>query len=388
MALSRSTPQVCPLSMTEIPVNSNQPSDNEQALETEQSSETSESLQPLLDSLRRKEGNWVKWGQACQQLQKAGYKPQVIFEETGFEPIHQNQIIVAAQVYQNLEQKPVPESVRSHFEERRSDILYEFRILNQDERCAAAALTQTKNLNLDEARELAKAMKEFSRLPSPPEAFTNHPGDAVAYQCWKLANKQADLQDRSRLIARGLAFAQSPTARQKIEALLTEFAAKPARPAPRLPVFRLESEDELPRIVPVVGKLPLAASDLKAAPMLDETEPFNVVQFSGGQGAWVAIPGWQVILQAEDPVAILCDREQLPAPLPGQDDRDVLSIVDRAQRQWDVDNYYLVEQDGQLQFQWFEDAPTTALLGRLLLILRPKRILDENITKDPWQVDE
>ena len=49
----------------------------------------------LLRSLRQKEGTWVEWGKACQQLQKAGYNPQRIFEETGFEPIQQNQIIVA-----------------------------------------------------------------------------------------------------------------------------------------------------------------------------------------------------------------------------------------------------------------------------------------------------
>ena len=39
----------------------------------------------LLLMLRRKERNWVEWGKACQQLQKAGLKPQEIFEATGFE---------------------------------------------------------------------------------------------------------------------------------------------------------------------------------------------------------------------------------------------------------------------------------------------------------------
>jgi hypothetical protein len=46
-------------------------------------------VEDLLQLLRRKESNWVKWGQACQQLQKAGYSSQQIFEETGFEPIQQ-----------------------------------------------------------------------------------------------------------------------------------------------------------------------------------------------------------------------------------------------------------------------------------------------------------
>ena len=59
-------------------------------------------VEAIVKSLRRKEGNWVSWGQACQQLQKAGYSSQSIFEETGFEPIHQNQVIVGAQVYATL----------------------------------------------------------------------------------------------------------------------------------------------------------------------------------------------------------------------------------------------------------------------------------------------
>jgi hypothetical protein len=58
-------------------------------------------VQDILLKLRRKEGTWVDWAQGCQTLQKAGLNPQQIFEETGFEPIQQNQIVVAEQVYQS-----------------------------------------------------------------------------------------------------------------------------------------------------------------------------------------------------------------------------------------------------------------------------------------------
>src|SRR5918997_4858804 len=123
----------------------------------------------LLQLLRRKESNWVKWGQACQQLQKAGYNPQTIFEETGFEPIQQNQVIVASQVYTTLVKAGVSDAVRSRFDRTGSDTLYELRILTQPERAAAAEFIVARNLDSEGAREVAKAVKEFSRRSNPPE---------------------------------------------------------------------------------------------------------------------------------------------------------------------------------------------------------------------------
>lgn len=340
----------------------------------------------LLQQLRRKEGTWVEWGQAISALQKAGYKPGQIFEETGIEAVQQNQIVVAAQVYTSIANAGTPEPVRQYFQQKGSDRLYEFRILTQPERAAAAEFVVSQNLDADDARELAKALKDLSRMRMLPDGFSNQPGDAVAYQCWKTARQQNDLQERSRLIAKGLKFAQTPEARQNIEQLLTDFSVTPKRHAPMLPVYRLESAEELPRIIPVVGELPLTAADLQAVPIADETEPFAMVKFAGA-GAWVPVPGWQVVRRAEDPVGILSRSDRLPKPLSGKLET-VLAIVERAERQWNADSYFIAEIDGQLQMQWFETTPEVALLGRVILIVRPKRILDEGLTKDPWQVDE
>ncbi|MFB2918845.1 MULTISPECIES: RuBisCO accumulation factor 1 [Aerosakkonema] len=343
-------------------------------------------VEDLLRSLRRKEGTWVFWGQACQTLQKAGYNPQKIFEETGFEPIQQNQVIVASQVYTSMVNVGVSDEVRSHFQRTGSDSLYEFRILTQTERAAAATFAVAQKLDSIAAKELAKAMKEISRMRTLPPGFTDSAGDALAYQYWKFAREQSDLQERSRLIANGLKYASSDSARQQIEKLLTDFNVVPRRPAPRLPIYRLEAEEELPRILPVVGKFPLSTQDLKAVPLIEESGPFRVVKFSGA-GAWVPVPGWQVILKAEDPVAILCDSNLLPNQINNLHE-EVIVVVDRADRQWDGNNYFIAEQEGQLQIHWFEDSPEESLLGRVVLVLRPKKILDENVTKDVWQIDE
>ena len=342
--------------------------------------------QELLRKLRQKEGNWVEWGQACAYLQKSGYNPQDIFEATGFEPIQQNQIIVGSQVYNSLEKSGASEEVKTHYSQRGSDLLYEFRMLTQEERAGAAELAFKHKVDADEVKEVARAIKDYSRLRTLPEGFSAHPGDAIAYQTWKQARQKSDLQLRSRFIAKGLKFAHTDTARQKIEQLLTDFTVVPQRPAPLLPFYRLESDAEMSRVVPVVGELPLTPDDLKAVPILEEDGPFNMVKFEG-VGAWVPLPGWQVVSNAEDPVVILCQNHKFPNEeqnVPQQ----VMVAVDRAQRKWDDGGYFVVDNAGELDFQWFETEPEVEILGRLIVIVKPKRILDEEFTKDSWQIDE
>ena len=364
--------------MTETPFNLPEPSP--------QSAETTENPEDLLRLLRRKEGNWVLWGQACAKLQKLGYNTQAIFEATGFEPIQQNQIIVAAQVYNSMLNMGVSEEVRSHYGRIGSDSLYELRILNQTERASTAEFLHSRNLNSEAAKEVAKAVKDYSRFSQLPQGFTNHPGDAVAYSYWRLAKQQSDLQERSRLIARGLMFAQSQTARQQIEQLLTEFTITSQRPAPSLPIYRLEAEEELPRLIPLAGQLPITLADFQQAKQIQPQGAFQTVRASANS-AWVSIPGWQLVLKTEDPVAILCNNNQLPNQATAKS-QETLLLIDRSQQEWDGNSYFFVEQSGQLQIQWFPENPNIPLLGRLILILRPKNILDEDTNKDIWQIDE
>ncbi|WP_088241959.1 RuBisCO accumulation factor 1 [Calothrix rhizosoleniae] len=345
-----------------------------------------EEITEVIRKLRQKQGTWVEWGQGCAYLQKAGYTPQDIFEETGFEPIQQNQVIVGSQVYASVEKVGVSEAARSHYSTRGSDVLYELRLLTQEERAAAAELTFQYQIDCDEAREVARAIKDFSRFRNLPEGFSQHPGDAVAYQCLKLARQNSDLQVRSRLIARGLKFVQTPTARQQIEQLLTDFTVDPKRPAPTLPFYRPDSEAEMPRIVPVVGELPLTLQDLQNVPLVEGIEPFGIVKFAGEQ-AWVPLPGWQVVLSAEDPMVILCNSDRFPSQTKAAPEQ-VMVIIDRAQREWEVGSYFVVDNGGELDFQWFENTPELNLLGRILVIMRPKKILDELLSLDSWQIDE
>jgi Rubisco Assembly chaperone C-terminal domain/Rubisco accumulation factor 1 alpha helical domain/Rubisco accumulation factor 1 helix turn helix domain len=344
----------------------------------------------LLQTLRRKEGTWVEWGTACEQLQKSGQTAQAIFEATGFEPILQNQLMVGAQVYATLVQQGSTQSVIDYFSTRGSEILYELRILGQEERVSASELICAKKSDVMEVREIVKAIKDFSRLGVVPEGFSTAPGDIVAYQAWKSARQEKKLEDRARYLARGLSYAQSESARRKLEALLTDFAVVTIRKAPRLPIYRLDSEEELPCLLPVIGQYPITKAALRAAPLVEEEGPFKIVTAKAPLD-WVAIPGWQVVRLSEDPVAIVATTAVFPEDAPGitpGPEEPILLVVDRAQREWDADSYFLVEQEGHAQLQWLSEESKVDLLGRLVLILRPKRFFDEEAARDMWQIDE
>ncbi len=351
-------------------------------------STTQAAIDTLKTQLRRKEGSWVEWGKACNTLQKTGMNPQEVFEATGFEPIQQNQLIAASQVFDSMVTGGVSDEAKAHYETRGSDSLYEFRILSQESRAAAADFAYSNGLDSDQVKEIVKGLRDYTYSDTPPPGFEKTMGDAAAYYYWRLARQQGDLQARSRLIAQSLRFATSDTARSKIEKLLVDFSVVKEKKAPRLPIFRLENEADSPVIMPVAGKMPLATEDYKAVPGVEPEAPFGMVKFSG-TGAWLPVPGWQVILKAEDPIALLTLCSALPNPpddIPASD--QLMVVVDRAQREWNEFTHFVVDAGGQLEIRWFEEAPDTKLLGAVVLIMRPKKILDEDYTHEYWQTDE
>jgi hypothetical protein len=349
----------------------------------------------LLRLLRHKEGTWVQWGIACQMLQKMGENSLAIFENTGFEPVQQNQIVVASQVYASLQAGNAADIVLAHFEQKGSDILNELRVLNQSERVAMATFALEKNLDVLEAKDVVKAIKEASSIANLPEGFTRHPGDAVVIQVLKAAQGKIDPQERTRLIARGLRFAHSEKARSAIERLLMDMGSPSKKKAPNLPNFRYDGEDSIPRILPVVGSLPLTLDQFQSVSQVQELDPFGIVKGSGAE-AWATLPGWFVVHEAEDGVIVSCNTDTLQAAinqevLSSVRDRaeDILILVDRAQQDWNENSYFAIaDEAGNLKFAWFESQPDVELLGKVTLTLRPKRFFDEAASQDRWQFEE
>jgi Rubisco Assembly chaperone C-terminal domain/Rubisco accumulation factor 1 alpha helical domain/Rubisco accumulation factor 1 helix turn helix domain len=340
----------------------------------------------LLLMLRRKTSNWVAWGKACQQLQKSGMTPQVIFEATGFEPIQQNQIIVAAQVFDSMMSVGIAPATEAHYQRVGSDSLYELRILATADRAATADYLFNRNIDSEGSKEVAKAFKEFSYIRQQPEGFTHHPGDAVAYQYWRYIKQQGDIIEKTRLIARGLMFAHSQTARNQIEKLLAELTAPKQKTAPALPVYRLEVDDDLPRTFPVAGKFPLPSSVLASVPKVESPDTFQITH-NNWTGGWISLPGWKVIASAEDPIAIIAPKDTLELKISEQSEETIV-VIDRSATEWDEFNYLAIDRDGQLAIEWFDTAPELPILGTLVLIIRPKRKLEASNPKDLWEIED
>ncbi len=350
----------------------------------------------LLKLLRHKEGTWVQWGIACQMLQKMGENSLAIFENTGFEPIQQNQIVVASQVYASLQAGNAADIVIEHFEQKGSDILNELRVLSQSERVAMATFALEKNLDVLEAKDIVKAVKEASTVANLPEGFTRHPGDAVVLQILKATQGKIDPQERTRLIARGLRFAHSEKARKAIEQLLIDMTSPAKKKAPNLPNFRYDGEDSIPRILPVAGTLPISVEKFQAVAQVSETAPFGLVH-AASAATWATLPGWFVVHGAEDGVIIACNTDTLQAAIAQTEvvstipnrPEDILVLVDRAQCEWNEGSYFAIaDDDGNLKFAWFDTPPNVPLLGKVTLTLRPKRFFDEEASKDRWQFEE
>ena len=344
-------------------------------------------MSELFAFLRRREGNWVEWGLALQQLQKEGESSLAIFEETGFTPSQQNQFIVASQVFASL-----TEEVARHFQLKGSDVLYELRVLPQEWRSPTAEFVYHKQMEPHAVREVVKAVKYFATLPSPPQGFSNHPGDAIAYQTWRAAREVSDPTAKTRLIAKGLQYAHSPEARAEIERLLGDLVSAPALRAPRLPTYRYENEESLPRLFPVAGNLPCDLALLQSVPHVEEIPPFGI---RTGNGAWVALPGYQVVQECLDGLIFLADTSTLGEVI-GQEivsnalnkPEALLVLIDRSRMEWDREHYFVVEEAGKLSIKWFAEPPDQPIYGTLMLILRQKKIFDESAVQELWQLDE
>jgi Rubisco accumulation factor 1 alpha helical domain/Rubisco Assembly chaperone C-terminal domain/Rubisco accumulation factor 1 helix turn helix domain len=341
----------------------------------------------LLLMLRRKEQNWVAWGKACQQLQKTGLTPQEIFEATGFEPIQQNQIIVGSQVFDSMMAVGIAPATEAHYNRSGSDSLYELRILSQEDRAATADYLHSRNIDSEGSKEVAKAFKEFSYLTQLPEGFTHHPGDALAYQYWRYVKQKADLTEKTRLIARGLMFAHSQTARAQIEKLLTQLSAPPSRTAPAFPMYRLEVDDELPRTFPVAGEFPLSTEVFLSVPEVTGTGMFQITR-NNWAGGWISLPGWIVLVKAQEPIAIIAHPDRLPLKMAVQS-TELILVFDRGVTTWDEYNYFVIDRDGQLAVEWFETEPNIPILGKLLIVLRPKHPIDPGSkSQDVWDLED
>ncbi|WP_287127466.1 RuBisCO accumulation factor 1 [Candidatus Cyanaurora vandensis] len=329
--------------------------------------------------LARKSGTWLEWAEACRELRKAGTPAQALFETTGFEAQLQERLLASFQVYLSLVENGADENLLAGLKQLGVQPLYELRVLNREERQAAAALMAEKRWSATQTRELVRAVREFFRLPKPPEAFERTAADALAYRAWHLARAAANQSDRFTLVAQGLACSPSAGACQALEALLLQ-SVQGERSRPRLPLAVPDPEEAGPRAVPVA--VSLTTADFKAVAAVLPKGPFGLVD---PVQPVAVLPGWLAVSLAGDPVAVLLNVPELSGLL--TETGPLLLLVDRACG-WEEPSYYATDQEGRVCFDWLA-SPTKAVLGRVVLALRPPDLsLVPSQLEDPWELEE
>ena len=333
--------------------------------------------------LARKSGTWLEWAEACRQLRKDGTPPQALFETTGFEVQLQERLLASFQVYLSLVEGGADEKLLTDIKQLGVQPLYELRVLNREERRAAAQLVAERRYSATQTRELVRAVRELFRMTSQPEAFERTAADALAYRCWRLADGAASQTDRITLASQGLAAVPSEKARRALESLLVQ-SVQARRALPRLPLAVPDSEDTVPRMVPVLVA-PFSTADFEALAAVQPRGSFGLVEPAGQTLA--VLPGWPAVSQAEDPVAIVLDGQELSDFQVG--DGEVFLLVDRAARNWDEPACYAVDTEDGIRFLWIDAPSESVLLGRVVLVLRPPggALLPVD-PEDLWDLDE
>ena len=121
------------------------------------------SIDEQLEILRERRGLWHEYAPLLTSLSRAGYTPSVIDEATGMNGVEQNTIVVATQVFSSLKASGVPTSRLHYFDAGGAEVLYELRTLSTNQRREAAEYVMENGLEIKEARELARCIKEHER---------------------------------------------------------------------------------------------------------------------------------------------------------------------------------------------------------------------------------
>lgn len=358
----------------------------------------------MLNKLRSRAGKWHELAKYFPGLNAKGVDTAGIDEATGITPAQQNKFMVAGTVHDSLVSSgKVSAEIISYFDsDEGADLLYPFRFLAAERRVAAALYVVQNALEEQDCEMLARAMKEYERRPVERVGFSDQPGDCLAFKYLRDAFECRRREDQIKYVHKGLSVATSDEAIKRLEELLKEEApAALNTTTATLTVLRLSADELGFRPLPVAGQLGEAtAASLQGAPTASQSGSFGVFNISSDGYQWVALPVWQVLALAKEPVAIaIPDCSQVPAVIAGtravkEEEKKRLSgagllLVDRVVTEVTPANYYLLS-DGDNEPLRLKEGITIddndKVVAVVLFVARPPPQPVEITTSDLLQI--
>ncbi|KAG6553916.1 hypothetical protein Mapa_004833 [Marchantia paleacea] len=177
----------------------------------------------LFEMLSSGMGSWQERAGYVKEVQQLGVTSEELYEFSFVGVVKQTAMVVALQVYDSVVQSGASAETLEWFDEDRVETLYALRTLSAGQRKTAADFVTKNSLNVEEAQELAKAIKDHERRPQGREGFTAAAGDCLAYMCYRGAVESKDAEARSAFVERGLRVAETDSARQQFEVVEQRF---------------------------------------------------------------------------------------------------------------------------------------------------------------------
>ncbi|KAK6136088.1 hypothetical protein DH2020_030193 [Rehmannia glutinosa] len=371
-----------------------------------------------LEVLTNRLGTWFEYAPLIPSLIQEGFTSSTLEEITGIASIEQNLLVVAGQVRDSLVQFADDETV-SYFDfPGGPEILYEIRILNNEQRVVAARFIIENNFEGKRAEELARSMKDFPRRYGDRgwDSFDgNSPGDCLAFMYYRQAqeHKSASSPEMTRAaLEKSLEVVETERAKQRVEEDL-EGKEKEGQGEGglniddliRVPVVRLAIGEVAESSVVVV--LPVCRAEgreieVEEAPWeVGMGGEFGIVQAEKGWSRWVVLPGWSPVaaLKSGGGVAVAFPKAKGVFPWRSKRrdaDEEILVVADRGRKEVEFDDgFYLVLGGGNgsgeegLKVERgvkLKEMGVEKSLGTVVLVVRPPREeMDDQLGDDDWE---
>lgn len=366
-------------------------------------------IERRIEILANRLGAWYEYALLIPSLTREGFSSSSIEEITGISGVEQNCLIVATRVRDSLVQSKLETETLSFFDNGGADLLYEIRLLNATQRASAARYIVKNNFGGRDARDVAKAVKDFPRRKGDLgwECFDyTSPGDCLAFMYFRQSREHENPSD-ARTIALQKALEAVET-EKAIGRIMDELNAKKGggagkdgeAVAVKVPVVRMQfgevAEAGSVVVLPVCEDEEGEKGVLEAPVECRSGGLFGVVEAEKGWKKWVVLPGWKPVVGLEKGVVVAFDDARV---LPWKvnkwyKEESILVVADRGNNVVEADDGFFlisVKKDGKTEFKVergsrLKESGVKECLGTVVLVVRPpKDEVDDQLADEDWE---
>ncbi|KAI7741086.1 hypothetical protein M8C21_006488 [Ambrosia artemisiifolia] len=359
-----------------------------------------------LDVLTNRLGVWYEYAPLIPPLIQDGFDPSILEEITGISGHEQNTLVVGAQVRESLVQSGVDDYILEFFDKGGAELLYEIRLLTNNQRADAAKYMLENRFEPSDAQELARAIKDYPRRRGDRgwERFDyTIPADCLAFMYYRQALEYRESELRVSALEKALSVAVSDRAKEwitkelegKIQGGEGQGRGGGVIDGVKVPVVRLNLGEIAEATV--VAVFPVCSAEDKSKGV--EEAPweyrakgdFGIVEADKGWKRWVVLPAWGPVMGLkEGGVAVaFSDAKALPWRVNRwYKEESILVVANRGRKEvTEDDGFYLVSSDDELKIErgaTLKEKGCTETLGSVAIVVRPPRESNDELSPEDW----